>query len=282
MFDYIRRKYHPLWRLRKLAGYRTFQNWIDFPVSIQNGSIRFFVMLLRDFSLIANRKGLEIETHRIFEKVLTHFHITHVLDIGSNVGTFAWHALNVNPNLKILLFEPDVTNIRLLKKTIKANRFNNISLWEGVVSDKDGEMDFLVDNASGATGSIKNDTSNTSSLHHAYNMSSKTVVRSTSIDTYLQSVFIEKTSCLMKIDVEGAELEVLTGAQSFIKKYRPLVIVESFDIENLSPLIEAEYILYPLAENCNYFLIPKEVEEFFNKAKIMNNAVKVRGELIGE
>lgn len=274
MFNYIRRKYHPLWRLRKLSGYRTFQNWIDFPVSIKNGSIRFFVMLLRDFSLIANSKGWEMETHRIFEKVLTHFHITHVIDIGSNVGTFAWHALNVNHNLKVLLFEPDVTNIRLLKKTIKSNRFNNISLWEGVVSDKDGEMEFLVDNASGATGSIKNDSSNASSLHHAYNMSFKTLVRSISIDTYMQSVFVEKNSSLMKIDVEGAELEVLTGAKSFIKKFRPFVIVECFDLENLTPLIDAEYVVYPLAENCNYFLIPKEIEEFFNKSKIIENAVK--------
>lgn len=212
---------------------------------------------------------METETHRAFEKVLTHFHITHILDIGSNVGTFAWHALDINHNLKIILFEPDIINIRLLRMTINSNQFTNVSLWEGVVSDKVGEMEFLVDEASGATGSLKNEWTNPSSLHYAYDMMDKRIVQSTSIDAYMQSVPLEKTGCLMKIDVEGAELEVLTGAALFIRKYRPFVIVESFDVKNLAPLVEAEYITYPLAENCNYLLIPKETEESFNKAKVI-------------
>ncbi len=265
MFNYISTKYPPLWRLRKRAWYRALQHQLDFSVAIKSGYIRFFVMFLRDFSLVVNRKELEVETHKIFEKLLLHFPLSHVLDIGSNVGVFAWHALDLNHNLKVFLFEPDSRNIQLLKKTIKHNRLNNVTLWEGVVSDRIGKIEFLVDGVSGATGSIKDESANSGTLHNAYQMSNRIFVSCTRIDDYMQSVFIDKASALIKIDVEGAELEVINGAILFIKKYRPFIIVECFNINNLEPLVKAEYISYPLAENCNYFLIPREAELIFNK-----------------
>jgi hypothetical protein len=37
---------------------------------------------------------------------------------------------------------------------------------------------------------------------------------------------------LIKIDVEGHELEVLKGAENTIKKYMPTLLIEIFDFEN--------------------------------------------------
>lgn len=152
---WLRDNFHPLWRLRKFAWYRRLQKAIDFPVTHRLGGIRYSVMLLRDFSLLVPRAGDELRTHMVFEKILRHGAITHLFDVGANVGLFTWHALGVTPSLNVSLFEPDATNVRLLKKTITTNRLNRVSIWEGIAGAATGEVEFLVDEASGTTGSIR-------------------------------------------------------------------------------------------------------------------------------
>ena len=82
-----------------------------------------------------------------------------------------------------ILFEPDLDNARLLAQTIKANHFSSGFVILFAVADKFGEARFIVDRASGATGSLQDHSDNASSLHSAYGM--KTVaVPTICLDAY--------------------------------------------------------------------------------------------------
>lgn len=254
MLNYIRNRFHPLWRLRQLAWYRKLQKTVDFPVSIRIDGFRFWVMLLRDFAYVAPTNGGEPATHRIFKTIVQKLDITHVFDVGANVGSFTWNAININPNVTAFLFEPDRTNVRLLRRTIESNRLRSVHLFEGVVSDKEGPISFLVDEVSGATGSIKD---SADVLHVAYGLGRRVEVVSTRLDTFAAEI-APAGFTLVKIDVEGAEAEVLAGAKAFIDRVRPLVVVECFDLKNLSRLVDTGYVGYMLPENHNYLMVPRE------------------------
>lgn len=258
----LRSRFHPLWRLRKFRWFRSLQKRADFPVWRRVGRLKVQMMMVRDFSLIALQDGAESETHLIFERVLRHG-ITQFFDIGANVGSFTWHALNVVPQLEAHLFEPDVVNLTLLKRTVARNRLDCVNLWDGAVGATTGEIDFLVDEASGATGSIKNQMHNRQSLHAAYSMGETRRVRMISLDEYFRRNRVGVGPVLFKIDVEGAEREVLAGALKTIEQRRPYLIVECFNRENLAPLRGSGYLGYPLPENSNYLLVPSEQREPF-------------------
>jgi FkbM family methyltransferase len=257
MLNYIRNRFHPLWRLRKFRGYRELQRIFDFAVPVKIDGFRFWVMFLRDFAYVAKTDGGEPATHQLFKQLVRKLGVTHVFDIGANVGSFAWNAVSQNPAIQVYLFEPDRQNIRLLKRTISSNELNAAHLWEGVVSNCDGEVSFLVDDASGATGSIVGTSAKPSSLHSAYGMRRRIAVPSTTLDSFTAT--IKPTGItLLKIDVEGAEAQVLDGAKEFIARVRPLIVVECFVTGNLTALKESGYLGYMLPENHNYLMIPSE------------------------
>lgn len=203
MFSYIRNRFHPLWRLRKFKWFRTLQKSMDFPVSIKQGNIRFHAMLLRDFSLVTSGHNAEVATQSVFEKILRELQITHVFDVGANIGTFSWQALNLAPTLEVHLFEPDETNIRLLRKTIQKNKFQQVHLWPGVVSGQTTPIEFLVDDVSGATGSIGTAPPEVS-LQAEYGLKKIVKVESTTLDHYSSALKLNSARALVKVDVEGA------------------------------------------------------------------------------
>ena len=81
------------------------------------------------------------------------------------------------------------------------------------------------------------------------------------LDTYFKDY--HKPIKFIKIDVEGAEFEVLFGATELIKKHKPSIIVEVWrSNKKFIELTEwMKEMNYTIAENVNandYLLVPKE------------------------
>ncbi len=91
-------------------------------------------------------------------------------------------------------------------------------------------------------------------------MAKKVTVKSTTLDNYVTTRGFSCLNLLIKIDVEGAEADVFAGAKQILSQFRPFIIVECFDVSNLSGLKGAGYLAYLLPENSNHLLIPKERE----------------------
>ena len=135
-----------------------------------------------------------------------------VYDIGANVGFYSLLAAHlVGSAGKVYAFEPLHRNVDYIRQHAALNHFSNIHVFEMAVADRDGEALFDP-GASIATGHLSD--------------SGTVRVRQVSLDGLLDKGEIEPPNA-MKVDVEGAEHAVLTGAQGLIDAYRPLIFLDT-------------------------------------------------------
>ncbi len=145
-----------------------------------------------------------------------------IYDLGANAGYHSLAMANKTKN-SIYAFEPFPLNIFRLKKHLEANKVNNVIVKEMAVSDKLGVIEFSnVPKLGGNTyiTESKNfkDTSNILK------------VNTTSIDELVFGDNKINPPQIMKIDVEGAEFDVLKGAEKTIKEYKPILLLATHDM----------------------------------------------------
>lgn len=130
-----------------------------------------------------------------------------VVDIGVNKGYFSLLlAKLMNDRGKVLSFEPDPDNYFWFRKSIQANEYRCIKIFQHALSDKEGSVAFYRGKKSGS-----------GSLFPSSHTKKKTItVKARKLDNVLKDEEIKKVD-LIKIDVEGAELLVLKGAEKTLK-----------------------------------------------------------------
>ena len=190
-----------------------------FPVAIRpltHASIRW------------NKNNIEPEITNLFRLIIGELNkmkrsIT-FFDVGANYGRYAWLISESNPDSAIIAFEPDPDNIELLHITVSNSDLKNVQIKEIALSDKAGQVRFHKDSHTSATGMISNGEIPWVEKYLGHTVSTINVQRET-----LDNFVTEQTKPhLIKIDVEGHENEVLRGGRHCLKKYNPLLIIESF------------------------------------------------------
>jgi FkbM family methyltransferase len=253
MLNQIRRRFHPLWRLRQLAWYRKLQDLVDPDVAIRMHGFKVYLKLLRDLSLILPHQGKESATKEAFSSLLGGGGVDVFFDVGANIGSYSWLAKQRQVK-DIFMLEPDRTNCRLLMRTLRTNRLEHVFLVPFAASMSAGVTAFYPDRASGATGSLENDRLNPHSLHAAYGMGESLAVPTLPLDLFAE--FCHGKRVLIKIDVEGAEGSVFAGAMDLIRQNLPVIIVECFEPSKLAVMEALGYTIRSLEENGNYLLTP--------------------------
>jgi FkbM family methyltransferase len=144
------------------------------------------------------------------QKLLSELSIegTTVLDIGANVGFFSiLLSCLVGQTGYVIAVEPLPRNLSFINRHINLNKIENITVLPVAISNKKGVMKF----ASSA---------HNSSAHLAEDGDlDVSVVTLDSFDNFKSPV------SLVKIDVEGAEANVLRGGELFFKRYRPIILL---------------------------------------------------------
>ena len=253
MLNQIRKRFHPLWRLRQWAWYRKVQDLVDPDVAIRMNGLKVYLKLLRDLSLILPHQGKESATQQAFSSLLGGGAVDVFVDVGANIGSYSWLAKEHRVR-DIFMFEPDRTNCRLLMRTLRANRLEHVFLVPFAASASAGVATFYPDRASGATGSLENHRLNAHSLHAAYGMGESLAVPTLPLDLFAD--FCHGKRVLIKIDVEGAEASVFAGAMDLIRQTLPVIIVECFEPSKLEVMKPLGYAIQSLEENGNYLLMP--------------------------
>ena len=144
-----------------------------------------------------------------------------VVDVGASIGIYSiLLAKWVDKQGHVFAFEPAPDNVKLLRKTIKLNQFDNITVTQKAISDKPGIASFyLVDGISAH------------SLVDYGSSIDKIDVEVESLDNFFQGY--EKSIDFIKIDAEGYDFKVILGMQNIISKTQNLKIFVEFDPKRL-------------------------------------------------
>lgn len=223
----IRDRYHPLFHLRKFRAFQVLTRHLDIPVAIRIPAIdhKVVVSLSKNLSLVLSGGGAGEEQERDnFQKLVSLGGFRRFFDVGANVGLYGFMFRNRVPGSAVTLFEPDPANARLLRRTIDGSGVKDVALVCAAVADKPGEVTFHQDSLSGATGSIRNDIAGGLFVRRHHNLAPAQI---TVAAVKLDSVATPGSEPdFIKIDVEGAELQVLRGARSLIATHQPAIFFE--------------------------------------------------------
>ena len=142
-------------------------------------------------------------------------------DIGANVGFFSVIAAKlVGDTGKVYAFEPGKENTASIRHNAGLNKFEQIEVIEKAVSQTSGTAQLLLAQYSGGHASATADV--------PPDLAGEITVDLVSIDELIARQQIAPPN-FVKVDVEGAELDVLKGMQETIKTYQPTIIYEVDD-----------------------------------------------------
>ena len=183
-----------------------------------------------------------------------------VVDIGANIGYYTLLAAHlVGDEGKVFAFEPDPYNYYLLCKNIEVNGCRNVIPVRKAVSSKSGKMKLFLDKSNLGGHSLSKANVGTSA---------SITVEATSLDDYFKNTDYKVD--VIKMDVQGLEMEVLEGMTNTINRNDNLKIITEFwpmGIRNsgsspkdfLNKLVEYGFALYQVGQyvepiNVNYLL----------------------------
>jgi FkbM family methyltransferase len=134
-----------------------------------------------------------------------------LLDVGAHVGYYTLlSAQLVGPRGRVVAFEPNPTNHRFLQRHAALNGCAQVEVVAAAVSDQNGVARFDFGTGSG-TGHLAEE--------------GTLEVRTVRLDDFCAERGLRPDA--VKIDVEGAELRVLHGAEATLAAARPVIFLST-------------------------------------------------------
>ncbi len=145
-----------------------------------------------------------------------------VLDIGAFHGLYTVIASGrTAPTGRVIAFEPSPRDRRRLRLHIAMNRLGNVSVEPYAVSASTGVSEFYI---------VRRGLTTMNSLRPPATADpvARTVAPTIGLDEYCSNRRIRGVD-LLKVDVEGGELELFRGASALLQDVRPLILCEVLD-----------------------------------------------------
>lgn len=138
-------------------------------------------------------------------------------DVGANVGFFSMIAARcVGPTGTVVAFEPEPSNARCIEANMRRNRFDTVRVVTAAVGARSGEGELVVaDHPGGATLGTR----------PAAPAGRVLRVRVVCLDDLVGDHALPPPT-MVKIDVEGTELDVLAGASKVLADHEPTLVIE--------------------------------------------------------
>lgn len=156
------------------------------------------------------RGEFEPQETQIIESLLDSFEL--FVNIGANTGYYVCKALS--HNVPVVAFEPNQLNVNILLKNIEANDFQaDFQLFPVALSNQHGVLPMY----GASTGA--------SLISGWAGQKNKYLVPISKFDSTAKSL-VENKSCLVLIDIEGAELGCLKGSKTLLNSANSLFLIE--------------------------------------------------------
>lgn len=158
-----------------------------------------------------------------------------IFDIGAHFGysSLCFSGIqNQHGKAKVLAFEPNPHNLEALRNHLANNSTENIEVVPLALSDSKGSFEMMISNdiqGSQSTGSFLNGVTPPLAMN-VYKNFTKATVNTETLDQLIQDKGISPN--ILKIDVEGAEHQVLKGALGWLsnKEDKKLLLIEVHNI----------------------------------------------------
>lgn len=147
-----------------------------------------------------------------------------VFDIGANIGFYSvlfsrW----VGESGNVFAYEPDPSNLELLKRNLTLNGCHNTIIRELALGTTEGEDTFSRDLFTGSTGHLGRGTTYGEVLFGDGSREVLVKVKTTTVDLEAQR---HRPPNVIKLDIEGGEFDVLQGSTGLLASHRPLLMSE--------------------------------------------------------
>lgn len=169
-----------------------------------------------------------------------------LVDVGANIGEITLFAAKKLREGRILAFEPMPSVFAQLARNVEMNHFSNAVLFNLGLYHEDGALPLYVkeDKPYGRTNE------GVTSLFSSGKERKGATVSLRRLDDVAEECRLGRMDFL-KIDVEGAELMVLRGAEGCIRKFRPVIVAEVAE-ENFRRAGYTRDDLFAFLESLNY------------------------------
>jgi FkbM family methyltransferase len=166
------------------------------------------------------------------------------VDIGANTGLFTLFLAGMGFK-RVVAFEPVPEICARARRNVAANGFRNVDVFQTAVLDRSGDIRIEVPDVVPVptSASVKGG---------FWDTNRSIVVPGTTLDAFFSGREDPAVS-FVKIDVEGAALEVLTGMRETIRRWNPVILCEVLPRDALSEIDD-------LLADCGYraFCITEE------------------------
>ncbi|MBB3149945.1 FkbM family methyltransferase [Phyllobacterium trifolii] len=194
------------------------------PITVRFGASEIETFNMGDYSLVLDKSDNAVSRHILegndYEPHLVRYFRRSILpgmtvvDIGANVGFYSMLSASiVGPAGKVLSFEPNTENCRLLLMSAAINAFNWVKLFPLALSDENGTAFFSP--AIGSNGGFL------PSIQETLMSPNCTVVPTMVLDD-----MVDIPVHFIKADTEGAEYLALKGGERLLRKHLPIIALE--------------------------------------------------------
>jgi FkbM family methyltransferase len=151
----------------------------------------------------------ELASTQILKSILTKNEC--VVDIGANIGYYTLLEAEIVKDGIVYAIEPDPINFSILNQNIRMNGLENVKTFNVAISNEKGFARFYIYRRRNLCSLIKYD-----------NPIGEIVVETCALDEFLK----DKKVNFIRMDVEGAEYEILNGAHETLKRKNLKLFIE--------------------------------------------------------
>jgi len=173
-----------------------------------------------------------------------------VIDVGANEGYYVLKTKEIAPSSKIIAVEPNPTAFGILKKNVEANKLKNIILLSKAITSRNGRIKFEIVKGRSEVGAV-----NVYKKFRKRGRLKKITVNSITLEKLCKKYKIDKID-ILKIDVEGSEVDILKSSKSILSKVDKAII----EYHNAQKTKEK---VIKLMNNNNFKLVKIDDQKFY-------------------
>jgi FkbM family methyltransferase len=187
-----------------------------------------------------------------------------LIDVGAHMGIYS---LLLNDKfIKGYLFEPSSDTFQILQDNLYLNRFNDkFHAYNLCVSNSTKTVKFNQTNVLSGTNSIS---------HSEEDASNATIKNAISLDGFIKEI---DEITFIKIDVEGHEFEILSGAVNILKNSKNLILLyENSNFDQIYTLLNAiNYTIFSISKKGELIRDVNHLRNAYNLIAISNSHEKI-------